>query len=77
MELSLHDSDFSSFDPSYLAACSLCLSYKLLDGPDWNDTLVYYSNYKYEELLNGMKKLAKLALKSLESDYKYKVSKSA
>jgi hypothetical protein len=35
MELCLHDAEFSSFDPSYMAACSLCLSFKLLSGADW------------------------------------------
>lgn len=72
MELSLHDSEFSSLDPSYLAACSLCLSFKLLNGPDWNDTLTYYSTYKYEGLIAGMKKISKLVIKSMEPDYKYK-----
>jgi hypothetical protein len=33
---------------------------------------VFYTTYKYEELLPGMKKLAKLVMKSLESDYRYK-----
>jgi hypothetical protein len=35
MELSLHDSEFSSMDPSYLAACALNLSFKLFKGPKW------------------------------------------
>lgn len=74
MELCLHDSEFSSFDPSYMAACSLCLSFKLLSGADWNDTLVHYSTYKYQTLLTGIQKICKLITKSLESDYKYKAA---
>lgn len=45
MELSLHDSEFASFDPSYLAASSLCLSFKLLEGPQW------VFDYLYESLI--------------------------
>ena len=72
MELSLHDVDFSSIDPSYLAACSLCLSFKLLEGPVWSRQLEFYSTYTVETLASGMRKLACLVLKSQESDYKYK-----
>jgi hypothetical protein len=35
MEMSLHDAEFSSMDPSYLAASALCLYFKLLDGSQW------------------------------------------
>ena len=35
MELSLHDAEFSSLDPSFLAASALCLSFKLLNGTGW------------------------------------------
>lgn len=35
MELALHDADFSSMDPSLLAAASLHLSLQLLNGPKW------------------------------------------
>lgn len=73
MELSLHDSDFSSMDPSYLAASALCLSFKLLNGPVWNNTLEYYSTYSPRSLNVGMQKLAKLVLKSSEEDFIYKV----
>ena len=72
MELSLHDAEFSSFDPSYLAASSLCLSFKLLNGSDWSRQLEFYSTYKKSALLKGMSKLAKLVLKSQEPEYKYK-----
>lgn len=74
MELSLHDAEFSAMDPSYLAACSLCLSFKLLNGPEWNKTLEFYSTYKLGDLLPGMQKLAKLTLKSLDADYKYRAA---
>lgn len=38
--------------------------------------MVHYTTYKYDDLLAGMKKISKLTLKSLETDYKYKVSNS-
>lgn len=72
MELSLHDAEFSSLDPSYLAACSLCLSFKLLNGSEWNRSLEFYSTYKSSVLFNGMHKIAKLVLKASDLDYKYR-----
>jgi len=72
MELSLHDAEFSSMDPSYLAASSLCLSFKLLNGADWNRTLEFYSTYKQSNLMAGMQRIAKLVLKASEPDYKYR-----
>jgi len=74
MELSLHDAEFSSMDPSYLAAASLCLSFKLLNGPTWNRQLEYYSTYTTSKLIPGMQKLAKLVLKSSDLDYKYRAA---
>jgi len=74
MELSLHDVEFSSLDPSYLAASSLCLSFQLLKGSDWNRTMEYYSTYKQESLNLGMHKIAKLVLKSSEPDYRYRAA---
>jgi hypothetical protein len=35
IELSLHDAEFASMDPSYLAASSLCLSFKILKAAEW------------------------------------------
>lgn len=74
MDLSLHDSEFASFDPSYLAASSLCLSFKLLEGPQWNKNMEHYSGYKRSSLLLGMQKIAKLLLRCNEPDYKYKAA---
>lgn len=74
MELSLHCAEFSPLDPSYLAACSLCLSFKLLKGTEWNRTMEFYSTYKLDDLYSGMHKLAKLVLKSSDADYRYRVS---
>lgn len=74
MELSLHDAEFSTLDPSYLAASSLCLSFRLLNGSEWNKTLEFYSGYKLEDLLAGMHKLARLSIKSLDADYKYRAA---
>jgi hypothetical protein len=74
MELSLHCSDFSQLDPSYLAACSLCLSFKLLKGTEWNRTMEFYSTYKLENLYSGMHKIAKLVIKSSDADYRYRAA---
>lgn len=74
MELSLHCAEFSSFDPSYLAACSLCLSFKLLKGNDWNRTMEFYSTYKVESLQPGMHKIAKLVIKSSDLEYRYRAA---
>lgn len=74
MELSLHCAEFSSLDPSYLAACALCLSFKLLKGSEWNRTMEFYSSYKQEVLWSGMHKIAKLILKSSELDYRYRAA---
>ena len=75
MELSLHCAEFSPLDPSYLAACSLALSFKLLKGSEWNNTMEFYSTYKLEALYSGMHKIAKLVIKSSDIDYRYRVSK--
>jgi len=74
MELSLHDAEFSSLDPSYLAASSLCLSFHLLKGSEWNRTMEFYSTYKEDSLKQGMQKLAKLVIKSSELDYRYRAA---
>jgi hypothetical protein len=74
MELSLHCSDFSQLDPSYLAASSLCLSFKLLKGIEWNRTMEFYSTYKLEDLHSGMHKIAKLVIKSSDADYRYRAA---
>lgn len=74
MELSLHCADFSPMDPSYLAACSLCLSFKLLKGTEWNRTMEFYSTYKLDDLYSGMHKIAKLVLKSSDPDYRYRAA---
>lgn len=74
MELSLHCSEFSPLDPSYLAACSLCLSFKLLKGTEWNRTMEFYSTYKLDDLYSGMHKIAKLVLKSSDPDYRYRAA---
>lgn len=74
MELSLHCADFSSLDPSYLAACSLCLSFKLLKGMEWTRTMEFYSTYKNEDLFAGIHKIAKLVIKSSDLDYRYRAA---
>ncbi|RNA38127.1 G2 mitotic-specific cyclin [Brachionus plicatilis] len=74
MELSLHDAEFSAMDPSYLAAASLCLSFRLLNGTEWNKTLEFYSGYRLEDLVAGMYKLGRLSVKSVDADYKYRAA---
>jgi cyclin B len=74
MELSLHCAEFSPLDPSYLAACSLALSFKLLKGSEWNNTMEFYSTYKLEALYSGMHKIAKLVIKSSDIDYRYRAA---
>jgi len=74
MELSLHDVEFASFDPSYLAASALCMAFKLLKGPRWDRLLVHHSGYTSGVLSSGMTSLAKLVLKSNATDYKYKAA---
>lgn len=74
MELTLHDAEFSSVDPSFLAACSLCLSFKLLNGSEWSRCLEFYSTYKQNSMWSIMQKIAKLVLKTTDSEYKYKAA---
>ena len=74
MELSLHDASFSSMNPSYLAACSLCLSFKLLKGPKWSRRFEIYTLYESLSLISGMRKIAKLVIKSLNNEYKYQAA---
>lgn len=70
MELTLTEYDFCHFPPSQLAAACLCLSLKLLDENEslinvlWNDTLVHYSGYSFENLEPVVEKLCALIIKS-------------
>lgn len=64
MELSLLDAEFASYKPSLLAACSLCLSLKLLKTVKAEQTLEACSEYKRGKLNTGMKKLCQLIVKS-------------
>lgn len=80
MELGLPDYSMVHYKPSIVAAAALCLSLRLLDGNDWNDTLVYYSRYTVEQLMPVMAKIAALVVKSTSSKQqavkqKYKGSK--
>jgi hypothetical protein len=74
MELTLHDAEFASVDPSLLAASSLSLSFRLLNGSTWDRTLEYYSTYKQNELWTVMQKIARLALKAYEPEYRYRAA---
>lgn len=70
MELSLLEYACSHWKPSLLAAASLYLTLQLIaQDKDWNDTLVFYSNYKEEQLLPHVSTLCKLLLKIPASNY--------
>ena len=62
-------------NPSYLAACSLYLSFyctKDVKEIEWNEKLEFYSLYESSSLIKGCNALAKLVIKSSKSDYKFK-----
>lgn len=77
-ELTLHDAEFSAWDPSYLAACSLCFSFVLMDKIGcrqvWGKQLQFYSTYDVEGLMPGMQKLAKLVVKATDVEFKYRAA---
>jgi len=64
MELSLIDYDMCHISPSRLAAASLCLSIKILDNQEWNDTLEHYSRYSRSSLQSTICYLAKNLLRA-------------
>lgn len=64
MELSLIDYDMCHISPSRLAAASLCLSIKVLDDQEWNDTLEHYSRYPRSSLQPTICYLAKNLLRA-------------
>lgn len=70
MELSLIDYDCSQWKPSLLAATALYLTLQLISAtPDWNETLVFYSNYTEKQLLPHVSTMCKLLLKTQISRY--------
>nr|AKA66439.1 cyclin B [Palaemon carinicauda] len=80
MELCLLEYSMVHFKPSIIAAAALCLSLKLSDGSDWNNTLIYYSRYTEEQLIPVMAKMASVVVKSYTMKQqavrqKYKASK--
>lgn len=64
MELTIVDYDSVNVLPSEIAAASLCLSMKLLDSSEWEDTVAYYSNYSETQLDPIIRKIAQLVLKA-------------
>nr|ACN54752.1 cyclin B [Scylla paramamosain] len=64
MELCLPEYTMCHFKASVIAAAALCLTLKLLDGGDWNDTLIYHSTYTEEQLMPVMCKMAAVVVKS-------------
>ena len=75
-------------DPSYLAACALCLSFRVLNDETsslttkddvetvWSKQLEFYSTYSLDKLFSGMQKIAKLTLKASDVNYKYRAATS-
>jgi len=64
MELTLSEYDCAHYNPSLLAAASLCLTMKILDNDPWNETLVHHSGYTEKDLLPVMQKLAVIVTKA-------------
>lgn len=67
IELCLPEYTMCHFKASIIAGAALCLTLKLLDGGDWNDTLIYHSTYTEEQLLPVMCKMAAVVVKSQHS----------
>ncbi|KAM7424701.1 hypothetical protein PAMA_000859 [Pampus argenteus] len=59
MELTLVDYDMVHYRPSEIAAASLCLSQRLLDGLSWSPTQQHYSTYEEAHLKPIMQHIAK------------------
>lgn len=74
LEVSLLDFEFSIMKPSYLAACALCLAFKLLKRFKWNELLEKNSTYKLTQLRPGMQKIAQMVLRVNELNFEYKES---
>lgn len=72
LELSLLDLDFSVMKPSYLAACALCLTFRLLKRYEWSISLENESRYKMIDLRHGMQKLAQLVLQVNQAEFEFK-----
>jgi len=69
MELTLVSYKFVCRYPSQLAAASLFLSIKIIDGSEWTPTLKYYSGYSESELLPVVGDMAALVLAMNDSKY--------
>nr|ADP06655.1 cyclin B [Haliotis diversicolor supertexta] len=67
MELTIVEYDMVQYLPSQIAAAALCLSMKVLDSSQWNDTLSHYSTYTEKDLLPIQQKLAHLVVKAENS----------
>ncbi|XP_046377970.1 G2/mitotic-specific cyclin-B-like [Haliotis cracherodii] len=67
MELTIVEYDLVQYLPSQIAAAALCLSMKVLDSSQWNDTLSHYSTYSEKDLLPIQQKLAHLVVKAENS----------
>ncbi|XP_056428416.1 G2/mitotic-specific cyclin-B2-like isoform X2 [Hyla sarda] len=59
MELTLMDYDMVHYQPSIIAAASLCLTQKVLNWGSWDDTIQHYTCYTEENLLPVMQHIAK------------------
>ncbi|XP_075711322.1 G2/mitotic-specific cyclin-B2-like [Rhinoderma darwinii] len=59
MELTLIDYDMVHYQPSIVAAASLCLTQKVLNWGSWDATVQHYTDYTEEKLLPVMQHIAK------------------
>lgn len=64
MEITIVDYDMVHYVPSQIAAAALCLAIRALNGTEWSDTLMFYSNYSHQELKPILERMALLVTKA-------------
>ncbi|XP_072004203.1 G2/mitotic-specific cyclin-B2-like isoform X2 [Engystomops pustulosus] len=63
LELTLVDYDMVHYQPSIIAAASMCLTHKVLNLGSWDATVQHYTGYTEENLLPVMQHIAKNVVK--------------
>ncbi|XP_042263318.1 G2/mitotic-specific cyclin-B2-like isoform X1 [Thunnus maccoyii] len=76
MELTLIDYDMVHYRPSEIAAASLCLSQRLLEGLPWSPTQQHYSTYDEAHLKPIMQHIAKNVVIVNEGKTKFQAVKN-
>ncbi|XP_044215006.1 G2/mitotic-specific cyclin-B2-like isoform X1 [Thunnus albacares] len=76
MELTLIDYDMVHYRPSEIAAASLCLSQRLLEGLPWSPTQQHYSTYDEAHLRPIMQHIAKNVVIVNEGKTKFQAVKN-